>query len=241
VDLKKYKELTGETVRASDEAKITATIRRTKATLETMLGFTLKPKHLYTEKGKSPYEGASPLNSSLELLPADNEEGLYKLFRYTEKDKFLCVDPFKNVYKVKLVLPQNDGEFITITDLDNVVPEFMQGGIGKYIEKYEEWFNWQWYKTWKISWHGNNVDSGLQIAVDADWLDCYPDDLLYLWADMITYHADPAKEVKSESVDGHSWSKGDVTAPENKKENRLLLTRYAGPYGSVFRNPMSSL
>lgn len=240
MDLKKYKELTGATVKTSDEARITATIRRTKATLETMLGFTIKPKNLYTEKGKTRYEGAYPIKDFSNLLDPDEEQGIYKLFRYSDKDKYLHVDPFKNVYAVKLVMPINDGEFVTVATLDNVSPEYMQGGIGKFIERYEEWFSWQWYKTWQLSWKGT-YDGGLQLAVDADWIDCLPDDIMYLWADMVTYYADPNHNIKSESVDGHSWSKGDYIAPELKSTNKLLLSRYAGPYGSVNRNPVSSL
>ena len=87
------------------------------------------------------------------------------------------------------------------------------------------------------------------LAVEADWIDCYPDDIMYLWADMIDYYSNPNYSVmgslKSESVTGHSWSRGDAgggkdgdMAPEANPANKDLLTRYAGPYGKVTRNPV---
>lgn len=237
MNLEKYTELTGITVKASQEAKVKANIRRTQAQLEAMLGFSLKPKYLYTEKGKVQFEGYLPIEDLTVLLPADDEEGMYKLFPYNELDQFFHVDPFKNIYKVKLVMPVNDGEFITVTDLDNVVAQYGRDGIGKYIERHYEWFTWAWYRTWKIRWTSSS-EAGLQLAVEADWVDCFPDDIMYLWADMVTHYADDNRNLKSESVDGHSWSKADSKAPEAADSNKLLLSRYAGPYGSVTRNPV---
>lgn len=238
MDLKKYKELTGIDVPTSDEARVTANIRRTKAALETLLGYTLKPKNLYTEKGKVQFQGYLPIEDYTDnLLPPDEEQGSgIKLFSYHENDKYFHVDPFRNVYSVKLVIGVNDNEFITISDLDNVVAQYGRNNIAKYIERHYEWFTWAWYRTWLLSWDSGKGE-GLQLAVDADWLDCYPDDLMYLWADMVTYYADPYKDLKSESVDGHSWSKGNTTAPEMSKSNIMTLLRYAGPEGSVVKNP----
>lgn len=246
MNLEKYKELTGITVPASQEAKVTATIRRTKTALETLLGFSLKPKNLYTEVGKVQFEGYLPIEDTTSLLPPDDEEGTYKLFPYNEHDKYFHVDPFTNMHKVKLVMPQRNGEFVTITDLDNVVAQYGRDGVGKYIERHWEWFTWQWWRTWRFSYWGQ--PSGVMLAVDADWIDCYPDDILYLWADMVTYYSDPnysvVGNIKSESVDGHSWSKGNAgggkegdMAPEVNPANRLILARYAGPFGSIVRNP----
>lgn len=240
MDLDKYKELTGNSVAASREAKINAVIRRTKARLELMLGYSLKPKNLYTEKGIVQFEGYLPDLEDLEhLLPPDKEEGTYKLFPYKEADRFFHVDPYTNIYNVKLVLPLNDGEFATVTKLDNYAAKYDRDNIGKYIERHEEWFTWRWYDT----------DSGLMLAVEADWLDCYPSDLMYLWADMVDYYGNPNYNVmgslKSESVDGHSWSRGNAgggssgdTAPEQSNTAIALLKRYAGPFGEIARNPV---
>lgn len=239
MDLKKYEELTGIEVPTSDEARVKANIRRTKAALETLLGYTLKPKNLYTEKGKVRFEGFLPVEDYTDnLLPADEtqSEGI-KLFSYHENDKYFHVDPFRNVYSVKLVMPVNDNEFVTIIDLDNVVAQYQRNNVSRFIERHFEWFTWAWYRTWVVSWEAG-PGAGLQLAVDADWLNCYPDDILYLWADMVTYQTDPNNNIKSESVDGHSWSKGSVDAPEESDSAKALLKQYAGPNGTIIRNPV---
>lgn len=239
MDLETYKELTGQEVPASKEAKLKATIRRTKSYIESMLGYSLTPKNLYTEAGKTRFEGYLPIiTEDMNLLEPDEEEGIYKLFPYNEVDKYLHVDPFTNMYKVKLVTPYIDGEFITVADLDNVVPAVGRDGISKYIERHWEWFTWEWYRTWRYSYTSVN-DTGLMLAVDADWVTCYPDDLMYLWADMIEYKMNPNSEYSSESVDGHSWSrtKESQESPEKSSEAKKILTRYAGPYGKITRIP----
>jgi hypothetical protein len=233
VNLEKYTELTGETIAPSQEAKFKATIRRTKTTLETMLGFSLKPKNLYTERGKVQFEGYLPILDDFDnLLEPDEEQGTYKLFPYNENDKFFHVDPFTNLYHVKLVMPINDGEFVTIVELDNVVAQYGRDGIAKYIERHWAWFTWEWYHTYKYGFTSAD-DEGLMLAVDADWLNCYPDDLNYIWVDMITHYADPNNNIKSESVDGHSWSKDDMTKPEYSIQSQKIISRYAGPFGAA--------
>ncbi len=249
MNVEKYQELTGESVPADDQARIESVIRRTQSKLESLLGFSLRSKNLYTEKGKVQFEGFLPLEIVDEdLLPADEEQGRYKLFPFNDKDEYLHTDPFKNIWHVKLVMPLQEGEFVTIVDLDNVIAQYGRDNIGKYIARHYEWFTWAWYLTWRYSWK-SNVETGLMLAVDADWIDCYPDDLMYLWADMVTYYSNPnyslLGNIKSESVDGHSWSvgsagggKGGDTPPELNPMNRQILSRYAGPYGSIARNPV---
>lgn len=246
MDINKYTELTGKTVSTPQEAVYTAVIKRTKSQLETLLGFSLKPKYLYTEKGKVPFNGLTPINDFTNLLPPDDEEGMFKLFPYYETDQYFHVDPFNNIYRVKLVLPGNDGDFITVVDFENVVAQYQRDGIGKYIERHYEWFTWDWYRIWYVT-YGSNSARGLQLAVDADWMDCYPDDLMYLWADMVSYYTDPnyspMGNIRTESVDGHSWSRGNNPAevsgaPQDVPEGKAILYRYAGPFGAINRNPV---
>lgn len=223
MDIEKYTELTGKTVSPQEEAVFNAQIRRTKAMLETLLGFTLKPSNLYNELGKAQNDCACPKVDTSTLLSPDEAEGVYKLFSYNKDDKFFHVDPFKEVYSVKLVYVEHDGEFVTMKTFKNVKPQFGRDGIGKYIEKCLDCMCFC------------DCDGCVQLAVDADWLDCYPDDILYLWCDMIDYQIDCTKGFKSESIEGHSYSKTDaaIASPETLPQNVLLLKRYAGPYGSV--------
>ena len=223
MDIKKYTQLTGKTVSSSEEATFNAMIRRSKAMLETQLGFTLNPSNLYNELGKAENECACPKVDTSTLLPPDEEQGVTKLFTYNKDDRFFHVDPFREVYSVKLVYVDHDNEFVTMKTLDNVKPQYGRDGIGKYIENC---MNCQCEC---------GCDGCVQLAVDADWLDCYPDDILYLWADMIDYQIDCKKGLKSESIEGHSWSRTNeaTMSPEVLPHNVLLLKRYAGPYGSV--------
>lgn len=232
MDIEKYQELTGIIIPDSKKTYFSAQIKRVQTKLETLLGFTLKAKHLYTELGKSQIECVCPdIPQSDSLLPPDEVKGIIKIFPYNSKDKFLHIDPFYDVYTVKLGKVTENKSFITYKTFENFTKQFMSQGIGKYIEKCQTCFC--------------NCDCKdcVQLIVDGNWIDFtdsesdIPDDLLYLWCDMINYYADPTKDIKSESVDGHSWSKGDITAPEESIENKLILQKYAGPYGSIIRIP----
>lgn len=229
MDLKKYEELTGIVIPPNRESYYTAQIKRVQVKLETLLGFTLIPKHIYTELGKSQVECVCPdIPQTESLLPPDEVKGVIRVFPYNYKDKFLPIDPFRDVYNVKLGKVLDDKTFITYKTFEHFTEQYMSQGIGKYIEKCQTCFC------------DCECKDCIQLIVDAKWvaLPDLPDDLMYLWADMVTYYADPTKDIKSESVDGHSWSKGDITSPEDAKEAILLLQRYAGPYGSVTRMPV---
>ena len=229
MDLKKYEELTGIVIPPNRESYYTAQIKRVQVKLETLLGFTLTPKHIYTELGKSQVECVCPdIPQTESLLPPDEVKGVIRVFPYNYKDKFLSIDPFQDVYNVKLGKVLDDKSFITYKTFEHFTEQYMSQGIGKYIEKCKTCFC------------DCECKDCIQLIVDAKWvaLPDLPDDLMYLWADMVTYYADPTKDIKSESVDGHSWSKGDITSPEDAKEAILLLQRYAGPYGSVTRMPV---
>lgn len=231
MNLEKYEKLTGKIIPASQRPYYEAQIKRVQAKLETILGYTLTPTNIYTELGKSQRECVCPdIPESSSLLPPDAIRGIIKVFPYNYKDKFLHIDPFRDVYNVKLVRVNENYQFITYKTFETFTKQYTYNGIGNYIEKCETCFC--------------NCDCKdcIQLAVDADWVDItededLPDDLLYLWCDMIDFYADPAKDIKSESVDGHSWSKGDIVAPEDTDASRLLLKRYAGPYGTIIRIP----
>lgn len=232
MNLEEYEKLMGITIPEDKRTYYSAQILRVQSKLETLLGFTLKAKHIYTELGKSQRECVCPnIPESSSLLPPDEVKGIIKVFPYNYKDKFLHIDPFLDVYNVKLVRVLDNKQFITYKTFETFTKQYMSQGIGTHIEKCNTCFC------------DCDCKDCVQLAVDADWVDFtdeesdLPDDLLYLWCDMINYYADPMKDIKSESVDGHCWSRGDITPPEELIENKLLLQRYAGPYGSIVRIP----
>lgn len=251
MDLVKYEELTGKTVSESDKSRVKAVIRRTTAKLESALGYSLSDsKNIYKEEiGKLQFQGGYPYYpwNPETLVPADEVEGDYRLFYYNPVDPYIKIDPARNIYHVKLVLAQNEDEFVTVMDLKSFNSKNARK-FSKFIQKEQGWFNWTWF-----NWFTNQLGqgTGLLIAVDADWLTCknMPDDLAYLWSDMVDYYADENYSVsgslKSESVTGHSWTranagggKGEDLSPQQSDEGTKVLSQYAGPNGTaVTRNP----
>lgn len=249
MDLAKYTELTGIAVADGDKARYNAVIRRANALLESALGYSLSSsKNLDKEElGKVQFQGAYPFYpyypvDQTELLPADEVDGRYRLFQYNDKDLYIKTDPARNVYHVKLVKAHNDDEFVTIMDLIDFTSKNSRK-FGKFIQKSASWFNWHWY-SWLIQQMGNG--SGLLVAVDADWLDCnnMPEDLKYLWVDMVTYYSSDTVSVtgniKSEAVNGHSYTlsnagggKGVDLSPEQSDAGLKILALYAGPNGTA--------
>lgn len=195
-----------------------------------MLGFTLSSgsvnTNLYNELGKTDSECSCPIVDLDSLEAPDAVVTAYRLYNYNLNDTFWRVDPFTTVNKVKLVyLKQgaspNGVTVKTFLDTDiRVTPD--KNGWNKYIEFSPE--------TYYLCRH----DHTLQLAVDAVWqFSSIPTDLKYVWCDMITYYADDNRDIKSESILTHSYTKGDTTAPEYKDRNRNVLIRYAGPHGSL--------
>lgn len=239
MNLKKYTELTGIEVSERQQVTVNAQIRRTKRKLETLLGFTLDRNkintNIYNEIGKTNKDCfCSDISISENLLPPDEVVGSYRMFRFNPHDSYFFIDPFINVYNVKLVrvrLGDEDGNGVTIKtfDKEKIRAQVGQDGISKYIQQCRD-----------CMCDCNCEGDCVQLAVDADWIfqDCIPEDLLYLWADMVTYEADCKKNVKSESIGGHSYTLADTARPETIPENLSIMQRYAGPYGTVNRIPV---
>lgn len=232
MDLKKYEELMGIQIPEGKTVYYAAQIKRVQSKLETLLGFTFKSSHIYNELGKTQVDCFCPdIPETSSLLPPDEVKGVIKVFPYNYKDKFLHIDPYYKVFNVKLGRVLDDKSFITYKTFEAFTQKFMAQGIGLFVERCETCFC------------DCNCKDCVQLIVDGDWIDLtdkesdIPDDLLYLWCDMINYYADPTKDIKSESVDGHSWSKGDIKPPEELLESKLILQKYAGPFGFITRMP----
>lgn len=249
MDLTEYQALTGITVADDQITFVEAQIRRTQKILESLLGFTLDPdnvnENFYIEQGKTTADCFCPNVDfdNLDNLEAPDEVvTAYRLYSYNPNDKFYHVDPFTQVHQVKLVF--NDVTIRTF-EIDDYRANF-HNGWAKFIEDCT-----------------NNVcmcscRNCVQLAVDADWLfvcdssvdssidssvgSCIDEELLYIWADMITHYADCKSDVKSESIGSHSYTKySDAAAgregiklpPEEKPSNIKVLKKYAGPNGTL--------
>lgn len=219
MNITEYQELSGINVASKDVDRVTATISKTQKILEGMLGYSLDTRDTneYDEIGKTITE--CPCDINLDNLSApDSVEFAYRLFTYREDDKYLSIDPATVIYAVKLV---KDGVTVKTLDSDDYRAHFKNGLI-KFIERRKLWCDVEC--------------EFVQLAVDAEWaFEEVPDDLSYIWADMITYYSDLNKDIKSQVLGTHSYTKFDNREPENKSENLSIIKKYAGPNGSLNR------
>lgn len=240
MNITKYQELTGTTVPSSSQSSYIAQIKRARTMLENMLGYTLDKNQTstnhYDELGKTPSDFIIP-DSTDDLLAPDSYTVGYRLFPYNTADKYIPIDPCTAIYSVKLVYTRQGGAPNGITvktfDIDEYGLSMSEGNIYKYIQKIDPCW-WTWWNTCGCSDFEN-----FQVAVDAEWLfyDCLPSELQYLWADMVTYLADCKKDIKSESLGSHSYTKFDQKSPELLPLNQRIINKYAGPYGAVNQVP----
>jgi hypothetical protein len=234
--IEKYQELTGITVDSSDVARVTAQINRTRIILESLLGYSLKKtiasQNQYEELGKATtdciFRGIITDIDTLELSAPDQVVGSYRLYSYNKSDAYLKIDPFTQIHAVKLVFLKQGAEPNGITHKtfpNSQMRVHKQGGISKYIERCREC-----YCLCECS-------NCMQLAVDADWLNetCLPEELLYLWSEMVSYYADEKNDIKSETLATHSYTKFSQVIPEQLPANISIITKYAGPNGSVSR------
>lgn len=240
-----YQALTGITVDDSEVNRMKAIIRRSESKLGSLLGYSLSKQKNWTEKGKMRYDGLVPFPSlpvDQEVLdnlnPADEPTGDVQLFNFDELDKHIRINPAKEVYSVKVVLPINEDEFITVYDLKSGIPYLNGAGLTVAITKFYTWFTWTWYSLLSYT-HRSN----LMLAVDAEFVNVCDankyDDLAYLLTDMVTYYADEnyslMGNIRSESMDSHSYSRAstgktpDEMAPQGQAEAKKIIEKYAGP------------
>lgn len=231
MDIQDYENLTGITISASQQTRFYAQVQQTQLILEDMLGFTLDQASVedneYTEIGK--LNDTCPCSCTDvdedSLLPADPVIYAYRLFPYNSKDVYLAIDPATAVNSVKLV---KDG--ITFRTLDeNDYRLNYKRGIVKFLEQCDRWCQCRL-----------ECDC-VQLAVDADWLwdedTSIPLDLQMVWANMITYYSDPKRDLKSQTLGTHSYTRFDREAPEMLSVNLRIINRYAGPNGSISKIP----
>lgn len=140
-----------------------------------------------------------------------------RYYQYNKSDKYLTFDPFETITSIKLVRDAED--IFTFTEDDYRI--HTTNGITKSIEPYN------------LCIQNTCCTEHTQLKVVADWeWDTLPTDLQYLWADMITFETDPGNNIKSQTLGPHSYTKSDTNAPQFKKENQVIIGKYAGSNGS---------
>ena len=144
-----YQTLTGTVVADSDVTRMKAVIRRAETRLGSLLGYSLSKQNTWTELGKVQYSGLTPFPSLPvgdevlnNLSAADQQTGEIQLFNFDELDTHIRINPAKEVYRAKIVLPVSRDEFITIYNLDNATPYLNSAGLVTAISRYYSWFTW---------------------------------------------------------------------------------------------------
>jgi len=209
-----YETLTGTQIPLAQAAKVKAVINRVNAIAEGLLGFSPTGSSTFTELGKS---NGLPIDLD-NLLPADEDEssdGSYSSIPYRYKDIFFAIAPATAVHSVKLGIPQSNDTFVTVKD----ITEYYLKANGNTIFAIEKPLGIYWSDVVQTSFV--EPDMNVQMFVQGTWLagDDLPTDLLYALVDMVDYYRAPnvsvAGNIKSESINGHSYSRGEAKAPES--------------------------
>jgi hypothetical protein len=224
LDQLEFTNLTGVEVSSDLEDRYHYTVELAIKHLEQLLGWPLVPEdwdNQYLEIGKSRVESSCPDADDENLDAPDAVIGSYRYFTLVRGDVFLAIDPATEIHKVKFV---KNG--VTCKDYEpkDYQLKYMNGnpqiikfiGITKYMCSCV------------------NIKEDRQFAIDADWaFEDIPVELKKVLADMIADELDPKKDIKSESVVSHSYTKFDREPAVAR--NMDTIKRYAGPNGTATR------
>ena len=241
-DVDVFMELTGLDITEDQLSAYERAQKRAFSMLENELGWSFKYSSQYEEVGKVKSVCSCPKFlkqiDEKDILPPDSVEGEIKLFPYDNKMSSLPIDPATCIYKIKLVVPmEGDGyKFITIKDLDNVMPRPLSKSqeIIKYVERCDTWPHQC----------GCDCPNCTLLAVDADWVSKVPNDMFDIVTDLIIYFMrhpyslDTSATIKSESVDGHSVSYATEESIETNIKSpayQRMLEKYMGVYSPYYK------
>lgn len=150
-----------------------------------------------------------------------------RIFPYHKHDNYLLIDPASSITTVRLI---RGDEEIEVLELDDDYHIYEKNGYIKYLTRcYDD--------RWCIC--RDYCRSCAQLEVTGVWLwpeDGIPEDLLYVWADMVTYNGDCKNNIKSETLGTHSYTKFSREDPLTETNNQAIILKYAGGNGSIIRN-----
>lgn len=136
-----------------------------------------------------------------------------RYFIYNERDQYIKLDPFISITSIKLV---NDDTDEIIFDAEDYRIHH-EANITRFIQLEKDYYR-----------EGSLIYKNVQLKVDAEWeWTELPIELKLLWADMITYATDEKKDIKSETLGTHSYTKTNIH-PELREENQIIIKKYQG-------------
>lgn len=248
MDQKTFTNLTGVILTDSQVARFGSLVEACGQKLEDLLGWPLDPSdwgNQYLEIGKTKCEWwTCPSVDTPDLDDPDPVVGRTRLYTWRPSDPYLFVDPALKIHKVKLV---KNGITYRTFEVNDYSLRLMNGRstYGRYIEFADCLYRWLdlWYYNPDILALvvASRAPDGdyLQVAIDADW--AFPEDdennltlplpLQMAWADFIAYRIDLKRDVKSESVLSHSYTRNVTPDPEMVHADEIR--KYAGPKGTM--------
>lgn len=139
-------------------------------------------------------------------------------YPYNQNDTYLVIDPCTNITSATLY---NDSELIHTFTTD----EYREVYQGACITALHLKSSCALLCTTTV-----------ELRVTATWqFATVPADLNMVWADLVTYLIDPANNIKSQSLGTHSYTKGSTKSTIESDYSVSVLTKYAGPLGSIAR------
>lgn len=237
-----YQTLTGKTIPESQQPQYIAWGRRAIRELENKLGWSFDDLSSVNILGKT--QGGCNCDVDVsKLADAPEVKGSCRFFNFDSRQPYVHIDPFMKVHAVYLcrVEPEgrniatNDGDVVILTKIEKFSPRYFNNTFGKHIKACEE-------MTICQQMCNEDCTNCSALLVDADWLsaDNIPDELGYLLCDYIDWMEGGGaanRNLKSESVDGHSVGYGDWqnSEPYINPSDAAIIGVYVGPYGMVDR------
>lgn len=246
MDQSTFTSLTGIQLTATQSANFDALAEMSGDMLAEALGWPLDPEdwgNQYTEQGILPdpdswdFDWDWDINTA-DLLPADTVVGQLRQFRWAEDERFMFIDPATAIHAVKLV---KDDITVHVFKPEHYRVQWTNGQVpfSRYIEirpnsLLTKWLLFLWAPLPELMFGMEH--RFCQLVIDADWgftSDNLPTPIMRVWAEQIAYELDLKRDIKSENMLGHSYSKDKRDTPITKYLS--TLQKYAGPNSSVVK------
>lgn len=243
MDQTTFTNLTGITLSSSQSTRFDSVAELSGETLEEMLGWPLDPygwDDQYIEIGKTTDEWWScPTVDTSELDPADEVEGNNRLYTWSPVEPYLFIDPAVEIHSVKLV---KNGVTYRTFDADEYSLRIQNGRepFGRYIQFCDELHTWMlslWPRPQFVSLLASQRRADgdyVQVAVDADWgFETLPLTIQKVQADLVSYELDLKRDLKSETILSHSYTRSTRADPATAYA--ATLKKYVGPRGTAYQ------
>lgn len=206
MNINTYQQLSGITVSTANAELIEGQIVKSQALLEELLGFSLDPDQRLVNH----LTGVTPTYA-------------FRYFDLRHEDVYLTIDPATAVQEIRIVRGTETVRTLEATDYRL----HHKNGFIRHIERVGGFCDPNYLKALPVF---------SQLAVDADWMfETLPTDLLVVWAEMVADYTDLNRNIKSQTLGPHSYTKFE--RKDIADTHRSVLTKYAGANGSINKLP----